>query len=215
MSGTSRIGGIVLCGGRSQRMGLAKGMLPFGPELMLQRIVRLLSEVVEPIVIVAANGQQLPNLSADIMVARDEREDRGPLEGLRVGLAAIAPHADAAYATSCDVPLLSRALVSRMIAELGEHDAAVPIDGEFYHPLAAVYRTQTVATIERLVADDQLRASKLFETLHTHCVPVEQLRGIDPELLALMNVNSPSEYAKALELAGVPIDSRVKAQLGL
>lgn len=215
MSGPSRVGGIVLCGGRSQRMGLAKGMLPFGPELMLQRIVRLLSEVVEPIVVVAATAQRLPNLPVDIMVARDEREDCGPLEGLRVGLAAIAPHADAAYATSCDVPLLSHALVSRMIAELGEHDASVPIDGEFYHPLAAVYRTQAVATIERLVADDQLRASKLFETLHTHCVPVEQLRGIDPELLALMNVNSPSEYAKALELAGMPIDSGVKAQLGL
>ena len=35
-------GAIILCGGRSSRMGLPKLALPFGPELMLQRIVRLL-----------------------------------------------------------------------------------------------------------------------------------------------------------------------------
>ena len=35
-------GGIVLCGGKSTRMGRSKALLPFGPETMLQRVVRLL-----------------------------------------------------------------------------------------------------------------------------------------------------------------------------
>ena len=52
-------GAIVLCGGRSNRMGRDKATLPFGPECMLQRVVRLLAEVVElsKIVVVAAAGQ--------------------------------------------------------------------------------------------------------------------------------------------------------------
>ena len=37
--------GIVLCGGRSSRMGRPKAWLPFGGELMLQRIVRILRAV--------------------------------------------------------------------------------------------------------------------------------------------------------------------------
>jgi hypothetical protein len=37
-------------------------MLPFGPERMLQRVVRLLREVVRPVVGVAAEGQELPGL---------------------------------------------------------------------------------------------------------------------------------------------------------
>src|SRR5882672_3104880 len=101
-----RVGGIVLAGGKSTRMGLAKATLPFGPELMLQRVVRLLSQVVQPIVVVAAPGQELPPLPANVLITRDEREGRGPLEGLLAGLTAVAPHSDAAYATSCDVPLL-------------------------------------------------------------------------------------------------------------
>jgi molybdopterin-guanine dinucleotide biosynthesis protein A len=44
------VGGIVLCGGRSTRMGRPKLSLPFGPETMLQRVLRILSEVVAPIV---------------------------------------------------------------------------------------------------------------------------------------------------------------------
>ncbi len=47
-------GGIVLCGGQSKRMGRPKAWLPFGGETMLERVVRLLSEVVHPIVVVAA-----------------------------------------------------------------------------------------------------------------------------------------------------------------
>jgi len=196
-------------------MGLSKATLPFGPELMLQRVVRLLFEVVEPIVVVAAADQQLPDLPPRVIVTRDEREGRGPLEGLRVGLTVIAGDADAAYATSCDVPLLAQAFVHRMIAEFGEYDAAVPVDGEFYHPLAAVYRTRTVATIEQLLGQEKLRTSDLFETLLTNRVPVQALRGIDPELLTLMNINTPSDYARAMERAGFPIDSTVRKQLGL
>ena len=70
-------------------MGVPKATLPFGPELMLQRVVRLLSSVVQPIVVVAAPTQELPRLPAEIILARDEREARGPLEALLAGMSAI------------------------------------------------------------------------------------------------------------------------------
>src|SRR5688572_26139237 len=123
-------GGIVLCGGRSNRMGTSKAMLPFGPETMLQRVVRLLATVVSPIIVVAAREQSLPELPDDVTVARDEREQRGPLEGLRAGLTALPSSVDMAYVTSCDVPLLVPGFVERMVVLLGDHDIAVmEIDG--------------------------------------------------------------------------------------
>jgi len=72
-------GAIVLCGGKSTRMGTSKAALPFGPESMLQRVVRLLGTVVSPIVVVAARDQVLPGLPEKIIVARDEV---GVLEGI-------------------------------------------------------------------------------------------------------------------------------------
>ncbi|MEO2237561.1 MAG: thiolase domain-containing protein, partial [Candidatus Poseidoniia archaeon] len=42
--------------------------------------------------------------------------------GLMAGLEAIQSSVDAAFVTSCDVPLLEPAFVGRMFALLGEHD---------------------------------------------------------------------------------------------
>jgi len=72
-------GAIVLCGGKSSRMGSPKALLPFGPETMLQRVVRRLAGVVSPIVVVAAVDQRLPELSHQVIVTRDEQQGRGPL----------------------------------------------------------------------------------------------------------------------------------------
>ena len=60
------VGAIVLCGGMSRRMGRPKAWLPFGPdEVMLQRVVRLVREVVGPVVVVAAPEQELPMLPGE------------------------------------------------------------------------------------------------------------------------------------------------------
>ena len=64
------IGGIVVCGGQSQRMGRPKAWLPFAGELMLPRILRLLGEAVGPLVVVAAPGQDLPPLPEHVAVVR-------------------------------------------------------------------------------------------------------------------------------------------------
>jgi len=194
--------GVVLCGGKSTRMGVPKATLPFGPETMLQRVVRLLGTVVSPIVVVAARGQELLELPPSVVVTRDERESRGPLEGLRAGLTALPVAVDAAYVTSCDVPLLVPAFVQRMFDLLGEHDIAVmEIDG-FTHPLSAVYRRTTLPHIESLLAQDRLRPVFLFDAVRTRRVKVEEMVVADPQLNTLRNLNTRDDYLAALVDAG-------------
>ena len=194
--------GIVLCGGRSTRMGVPKATLPFGPETMLQRVVRLLGTVVSPIVVVAAREQSLPELPSDIVVTRDEREQRGPLEGLRAGLKALPSSVQFAYITSCDVPLLVPEFVERMVELLGDHDIAVmEIDG-FPHPLSAVYRRDTLPHVESLLENDKLRPVFLFDAVRTRRVRPEEMISVDPELRTLRNLNTPEDYLAALKEAG-------------
>jgi molybdenum cofactor guanylyltransferase len=196
------LGGIVLCGGRSSRMGSSKADLPFGPETMLQRVVRLLGMVVAPIVAVAAREQVLPSLSENIIVTRDEREQRGPLEGLRAGLRALPDSVDAAYVTSCDVPLLMPGFVTRMFELLENHDIAVmEIDG-FPHPLSAVYRRKVLPEVEALLAQDKLRPVFLFDAVKTRRVQPAEMKSADPELQTLRNLNTPDDYRAALAEAG-------------
>ncbi len=198
------IGGIVLCGGRSTRMGRSKALLPFGPELMLQRVVRLLGEVVSPIVVVAAQSQELPRLPTSVRIARDEHESLGPMAGLAAGLAALQGEVDAVYASSCDVPLLKPAFVQQIIAMLGDHDLAIPRDGKYHHPLAAVYRSGVESSIRDLLAAGRLRPFFLLEKTRALEIDVAELRRVDPELQSLRNTNTPEEYLAALRDAGLP-----------
>ena len=190
-------GGIVLAGGKSTRMGTSKAMLPFGPETMLQRVVRLLGGVVAPIVVVAAADQELPELPPDVIVTRDEQEGRGPLEGLRAGLKALPQDVDAAYVTSCDVPLLVPGFVQDMLALAYGYDIAVMVVDGFTHPLSAVYRRATLPHIERLLAANQLRPAYLFGAVKTRHVHAEEMTA-DPDLRTLRNLNTREDYERAV-----------------
>jgi molybdopterin-guanine dinucleotide biosynthesis protein A len=184
-------------------MGVPKATLPFGPETMLQRVVRLLGTVVSPIVAVAAREQVLPELPDSVIVTRDEREQRGPLEGLRAGLKALPGSVDIAYVTSCDVPLLVPGFVEHMIELMGDHDIAVmEIDG-FPHPLSAVYRRDVLPQVESLLAADRLRPVFLFDAVRTRRVRPEEMVSTDPQLLTLRNLNTREDYLAALAEAGL------------
>jgi molybdenum cofactor guanylyltransferase len=187
----------------STRMGTSKAMLLFGAETMLQRVVRLLGPVVDPIVVVAAREQPLPELPEGVIVTRDEREGRGPLEGLRAGLRALPESVDMTYVTSCDVPLLVPGFVTRMIElAMGFDVAVMEIDG-FAHPLSAVYRRDTLPEVESLLAQDKLRPVFLFDAVKTRRVKPEEMVAADPDLRTLRNLNTPEDYAAALAEAGL------------
>ena len=192
------VGGVVLCGGQSKRMGRPKAWLPFGGELMLPRVVRLLGATVKPIVVVAAPEQDVPALPADIRIVRDEEQGRGPLQGLAAGLESLNGQAEAAYLSSCDVPFLQPAFVRRMIELLGDHSICVPYVGDYHHPLAAVYRIGIGAAVKRLLAENRLRPFFLFEAVPTRIIKASELTDIDPGLKSLRNLNTPADYEDAL-----------------
>jgi molybdenum cofactor guanylyltransferase len=198
------LGAVVLCGGESRRMGRPKAWLPFGSEVMLERVVRLVGAVAEPIVVVAAPGQDLPGLPPEVSIVRDEVSGRGPLQGLAAGFRALGENVDLVYATGTDVPFLEPRWITRLSELIGEADLAVPSIGDYYHPLAALYRQRVVLpAIEALLAQDRLRPSFLVEAVNTRVVLEDEMRVVDPALGTLRNLNHPEEYERALRDAGL------------
>jgi molybdenum cofactor guanylyltransferase len=196
-------GAVVLCGGASRRMGRPKAWLRFGPERMLQRVVRLVGTVAQPIVVVAAPEQALPDLPADVAIVCDPIAGRGPLQGLAAGLAALPDPVDLAYATATDVPFLQPHWITRLAELLGGDDLAIPSIHGYYHPLAALYRKRAVLpAIEALLNADRLRPVFLVEAVHTRIVTEVEMRTVDPALQTLRNLNHPGDYQNALRDAG-------------
>jgi molybdopterin-guanine dinucleotide biosynthesis protein A len=185
-------------------MGTAKANLPFGPECMLTRMVRILSSVLSPVVVVAAAEQPVPALPPEVLLAYDAQAERGPLMGLATGLALLEGQVDAVFLSGCDTPLLKPEFISAMLAELGEHAMLVPQDDSRVYPLASVYRMQCLPHVQALLAADCLRMTSIFERLPTRFIATAALREVDANLHSLLNVNTPADYDLALRLANLP-----------
>jgi molybdenum cofactor guanylyltransferase len=154
---------------------------------------------VDEVVVVARSGQDLPSLPGAVRVVRDEVPDQGPLGGLVPGLRAI--DAPAAFATACDVPFLQRGIVDLLFERVAGQSVAVAQAEGFLHPLCAVYRKDVRADLEALLNTGRLRPVFLYDQVPTVRVDEEVLRGVDPDLATLMNVNTPEAYAAALARA--------------
>ena len=198
------LGAIILCGGKSRRMGRPKAWLPFGDEVLLGRVARLVGEAVEHVVVVGAGDQGLPALSGEIVIARDRVADRGPLQGIEVGLSALPASVALAYATATDAPMLAPAWIARLVERIGDADLAIPRVGGYLQPLAALYRRSTVLpAAAALLAADRLRPAYLVDEVRSVILDEDAFRDIDPSLGTLRNLNTPEDHRAALAELGL------------
>ncbi len=208
--------GIVLAGGRSTRMGSPKAALDWHGSTLLRRVTGIVARsVAGPVIVVSALGQSLPALAGGVEVVADQREGRGPLQGLAAGLAAIGDRAPVAYVSSTDVPLLHPAFVRAVIGALDDSlDVVLPEVGGYRQPLSAAYRTTLLPAVEELINADLMRPAFLFERSRVLYLTEDDLLAepklarLDPHLTSVRNLNEPADYEHAHALPAPEIAVR-------
>lgn len=186
MGAAASLAAVVLAGGASRRMGRDKATLPHpvvASTTMVEHIVDVLNSRCAHVFVIAAPGQALPPLSADVL--RDEIRGVGPLLATGRGLrAAAAAGADSAFVSAVDMPYLT----AEVIDELKSHanaEVVIPWDGRD-HYLAGIYRTDLADLIDALVASGRRSMRALTESVLTQ-------RVVLPATKALTNINSPAD----------------------
>jgi molybdopterin-guanine dinucleotide biosynthesis protein A len=193
-------GGVVLCGGGSRRLGFAKEWLRIHGETLLARTVRVVSQAVSPVVVVAAPEGEVPPLpeSPWIRVLRDATPRPGPLAGLLTGLAAMEADRRGAFVAACDLPQLRESFVRGMIARLGGWEIAVPRVGGALHPLAAVYGVEVLPSGARLLQTRPGAGPKhLCLESRTRYVERVEVETFDPECASLADVDTWSDWLRS------------------
>jgi molybdopterin-guanine dinucleotide biosynthesis protein A len=174
-------------------MGQDKALLPFGGEILLARVVRVVREAAEDVVLVAREGQTLPE---GFDAVRDPAEGLGPLAGIAAGLRHI--KSDRAFVTGCDAPLLRSALIRKLLNLSDGYDAAVPLIDDHFMTIAAVYARSVGPVAEALVTRRELRTSGLLDHIRVRAVYADELRDVDPDLDSFRTCNTPADYEEAL-----------------
>ncbi|MCW2730420.1 MAG: mobA [Mycobacterium sp.] len=169
-------------------MGRDKATLEFSGRTFVEHAVTTLRTRCSPIFVVAAPGQPLPPLDAEVL--RDDVRGVGPLLATARGLRAAADAGvDRAFVCAVDMPYLTVDLIDELVGPSVRLGAAVvlPWDGRD-HYLAGVYRTDLASLAEELVAAGQRSMRALVDVVDTQ-------RVVMPEQRSLTNVNAPDDLS--------------------
>jgi molybdopterin-guanine dinucleotide biosynthesis protein A len=147
------VSGIILAGGEGRSMRLRnKSLMPCEGETMLERQIRIMSELCQEIIIATDSPRSyLPLVAPPIRIVSDYLPGRGPLSGLAAGLSLSRQRY--AWVVGCDMPNLSAAAARLMLMRLPGLDAVWPSDKDGPHPLHGVYDCECASRIAGLAEE--------------------------------------------------------------
>jgi molybdenum cofactor guanylyltransferase len=191
MSGYRPCAGIILAGGLNSRMGgQNKARLPIQGGTILDRLIRILRDFFDPLLIVT--NQPRDYLDEGITLVTDLIELRSSLTGIYTGLFySPRPHA---FITGCDMPFLKRELLELILKNLEDRwDVVIPVTAEGYQPLAAIYSRRCLEPIAAQLAGGKLKVTQFFPEVNIKKIPESSVREVDPELESFFNINTPAD----------------------
>ncbi|WP_276134433.1 molybdenum cofactor guanylyltransferase [Polluticoccus soli] len=142
--------GLVVCGGKSSRMGTDKSLVNYHGKPQRYHLYELMKPHCER-VFISCNALQVPDIPSEYEVLVDDPEygDIGPMAAL---LTAFKQHPEASFmVVGCDYPFFSQAHIEQLSkATLQSENAAAfyNADNEFYEPLLAGYQSIVKHTLE-------------------------------------------------------------------
>jgi molybdenum cofactor cytidylyltransferase len=191
-----KIGGIILSGGASRRMGTPKALLLIENETFLDRMIRLFSEVCEPVIVVLGHNAGQIRLgiqrASQVSFAVNPDPERGMLSSLQCGLEALPAATGAVMFTPVDHPGIQGATLEKLAVVMREEKAPLIIPthrGSHGHPVCIT--RPLIAELLALPASAQAR-----DVIHRHLREACLLEVDDSAVTT--DIDDPAAYAELL-----------------
>jgi len=191
MTTNNAIGGVILAGGQSRRMGHTdKGLLLFNNRPLVSYSISAITTITER-VIISANRNFEAYAAYHLPVIADRTDDyKGPLAGILTALNALL-ECGIILVTPCDCPLLTAVHLQKLLDARKQHDTdiAVAFDGLRIHPVFLALKTTLRASLERYLLNEQ---HKVELWLKQHSLVTVDFSD-EPEIF--YNVNTTADLA--------------------
>lgn len=199
MAEIKSVTGIVLAGGRSSRFGSNKALALWNGGPLIKHTLSVLRPLFPNRMMVSKSLRDYQPLHLDVPLVRDGIERQHPMAGVLSGL--IASETEWNFLCACDMPLLRTKLIEEMIAVSSGHDAVVPVWREKIQPLCGLYSKRCLPFIQDLLREDHAHCVDLYGRIRTRFFSEMEISRTDPEGLSFMDVDTPADFARALEKA--------------
>ncbi len=178
------IGGVVLAGGKGRRLGFPKELLEIGGEKVIDRVLRVMRELFEEVLLVTDRRERFAELSG-VCVVEDLLPGCGPLGGIYSALKLTGR--EKVFVVACDMPFLQSGLIEKLleIARKRDPDCVIPRNPKGFEPLHAVYSVRVLSEFEQALAGDDLSISGVYSRLNTY-----YLETTPDEFPSFFNINT-------------------------
>jgi molybdopterin-guanine dinucleotide biosynthesis protein A len=187
----NQITGIILAGGKSQRMGTDKGLLLLNDKPFISHIYDALKPIVGDNIVVVSSNADYDTFGYKRI--EDLIADKGPVGGLYTALKQSKTKLN--LVLSVDVPLVSTELLEWLVQN---HDDSYLITqvqaNEKVSPLIAVYDRAMRILLGEHLAGNQLKLRDLIDEVSHNTITIPQ-KWIDQ----VQNINTDQEYKKILK----------------
>ena len=175
---------IILCGGKSSRMGFDKALLSVNNTYVLLETYQKLATIFESVVLVTDDCRKFPAVFSNCHMWEDEYSEQGPLGGIVTALEKMTT--DFLFVTACDIPNISVKDISRLVSEAMDNDVVLFAKGEKYETLCARYSNRCLPIFKEQLDNNQYRIRANFDQLRLKVLAVSETNK-------LHNVNRPEE----------------------
>jgi molybdenum cofactor guanylyltransferase len=183
--------GFVVAGGRSERMGRDKALLPWAGTTLLEHALARLRSVCAEVQILAGADARYTGHGA--VVQLDIVRDAGPLGGVHAGLLGLEA---VGVFLGVDTPLVPSALLAALVAQAEGFDAVVPVVGGWPEPLCSVYRATCLDAVQRRLEAGDRKMTSFWPDVRVRAVEEDELAAFgDPEEM-FQNLNTPEDYLR-------------------
>lgn len=190
--------GIILAGGAARRMGSDKRFLMAQGKPLVLRALECLRPLVDEVIVATLEPALFDGIPARVVT--DEYPGHGVLAGVHAGLAAA--QSDWALVVAGDMPFLNPVLLRAMLrlAQGADADVIAPQWQGELEPLHALYRPAAcVPAAKAALQRGQRRIIAFYPDVRVHVMPQTEVTHLDPEGRSFFNVNTPEDWARALE----------------
>lgn len=193
--------GAILAGGRSRRLGgRNKAAFQLGGASVLDRQLARLRRVVDRTIIIATDAEAFR--TTGVPVIPDLEPNNGALGALHT--AVHAAQSDRTLVIACDMPFVSEPLLTYLVEAGRTVDIAIPRTARGYEPLCATYSRRSAGELLRLIEEKRFRLSEVARIpgLAIREIGPDELEPFGPEDVLFFNINTPEDYARAIDLDG-------------
>jgi molybdopterin-guanine dinucleotide biosynthesis protein A len=186
------ITGLILAGGRAQRMGgIDKGLIPFHGRPLIESAIEALKRQTGQLLINANRNLAQYSTYGYPVVSDVTLDFSGPLAGFSAGLATCKTRY--LLTAPCDSPLLPPDLSERLVGELEASGAQLvyasteELDGKIWsQPVFCLMRSDVADSLNQFLTKGDLKIDHWFKDLHTSTVIFKNSQ-------AFANINTPEE----------------------